>query len=308
MTDKPDLEINEILDLDAFLIEDSMIGPINKDLLADSASTEIQQPLVRNSSQVTRLCHRAIHATKNITTALNEAKEYKIIITEDLKSCTQIDEDLNKWADVIGCLEETLKHLPDSNNPNKEDSLHEEISEAVSAQPGSPAVQNNSEDLGAEDSFVGKDYLRQSLEDRDSKIRELENQLAALKQTTGQIEPTETEPKEDSLRSPYVNRLIVIVNGNETLKFPLTQNIMTIGREPHNDIHVRSRYLSRFHARIVSDKDGSMIEDLDSRNGVTVNSKRTQRAQLQSGDLIGLGKVHVKFIDLMEGSADEGNA
>jgi hypothetical protein len=308
MTDKPDPNINEILDLDAFLIEDSRIGPACKGLAADTISPEIEQLPVRNSSQVNRLCHRVVHATKNITTALNDAHQFKIIINDDLETCTQIDEDLNKWADVIGSLEETLKHLPDSNNPDEDDSLHEEISDIFSAQLGSPAVQNTAEDVCGEDTFIGKDNLRQSLEERDSRIRELEDQLAALQQPTDQIEATETEAKEDSLISPYVNRLIVINNGTENLKFPITQNIMTIGRDPRNDIHVRSRYISRFQARIVSDKAGSIIEDLDSRNGVTVNSKRVQRAQLQSGDLIGLGKVHVQFIDLMEGSADEGNA
>ena len=98
------------------------------------------------------------------------------------------------------------------------------------------------------------------------------------------------------------------MNGDENLKYPLSRHIMTIGREPHNDVHIRSKYVSRFHARIVSDRDGAVIEDLDSRNGVSVNSRKVRRMQLKSGDLIDLGRIQFKYIDLMEGSAGEGQA
>ena len=119
---------------------------------------------------------------------------------------------------------------------------------------------------------------------------------------------SETGGRDSTINSPYVNRLLVIMDGAGNLKRPLDSSIMTIGRDPRNDVQIRSRYISRYHARIINDSDGSVIEDLDSRNGVRVNSEKVRRQQLRSGDLIDLGKIQMKFIDLMEGTAGEGSA
>ncbi len=155
-----------------------------------------------------------------------------------------------------------------------------------------------------------QEKLLHALEQKEYRIRELEAKLDARQTTSDIVEESGNRSgliqRDDG--HPYVNRLIVNMNGGETLKYPLSKNIMTIGREPHNDIHIRSRYISRVHARIVSDQDGSIIEDLDSRNGIAVNAKKVRRQVLKSGDLIDLGRVQLKFIDLMECSADEGRA
>ncbi len=76
---------------------------------------------------------------------------------------------------------------------------------------------------------------------------------------------------------------------------------MTIGRGPENDIQVANEFMSRVHARILSDKNGASIEDLNSRNGLIVNSKKIKcPQQLCNGDLVSLGKMQFKFIDLAE--------
>ena len=83
---------------------------------------------------------------------------------------------------------------------------------------------------------------------------------------------------------------------------------MTIGRGPENDIQVANEFMSRVHARIVSDANGAAIEDLNSRNGLVVNSKKIGCPhQLRNGDLVSLGKMQFKFIDLAEntGLAEE---
>ena len=105
-----------------------------------------------------------------------------------------------------------------------------------------------------------------------------------------------------------VNRLIIVERGNQTLKFPLTRNIMTIGRESENDINIRSRFISRFHARIVNDRHGCTIEDLDSCNGLSVNSRKVARKELHSGDRTNLGRIQLKYIDLMDDGSGEGVA
>ena len=155
-----------------------------------------------------------------------------------------------------------------------------------------------------------QDQLLRNLRASEALIRDLESKLSSLKVITSNA----TTPEEETPPTPhdenglYVNRLFVVTCNDETLKYPLTKQIMTIGREPLNDIHIRSRYISRYHARIVCDQDGTVIEDLDSRNGITVNSRKVRRQQLKSGDLVDIGRVQFKYIDLMEGSSGEGSA
>ncbi len=108
--------------------------------------------------------------------------------------------------------------------------------------------------------------------------------------------------------APILNRIVIAANGRGNLKFPLDKAIVTIGRKTDNDIHIMSRFISRYHARIISDTDGAIIEDMDSRNGVSVNSERVRRRRLRSGDLIDIGQTQLKFIDLGEESAGEGSA
>jgi len=105
-----------------------------------------------------------------------------------------------------------------------------------------------------------------------------------------------------------VNRVLIASDAQGNLKFPLNRDVITIGRKSDNDIHIHSRYISRYHARVVSDATGSVIEDLGSANGLLVNTQQTRRHLLKSGDLITLGQTQLKFIDLAENDSDEGCA
>ncbi len=52
--------------------------------------------------------------------------------------------------------------------------------------------------------------------------------------------------------------------------------------------------MSRAHARIVSLSYGVIVEDLGSRNGTVVNGQPIRRADVDPGDLIGMGRVIVQ--------------
>jgi uncharacterized small protein (DUF1192 family) len=105
-----------------------------------------------------------------------------------------------------------------------------------------------------------------------------------------------------------VNRILLMLNGSQILKYPLHKASMTVGRSSENDIQIATEFVSRVHARITSDTNGAVIEDLNSRNGVTVNSNKVSRKKLCNGDMVSLGKTQFKFIDLMEETAGEGRA
>src|SRR5262249_61744877 len=71
-----------------------------------------------------------------------------------------------------------------------------------------------------------------------------------------------------------------------------------IGRTPDNDLQIRSKFISRHHAQIVTDRDHSVVEDLNSTNGVFIRSKRVKHHELADGDVIQLGEHKLLYRDM----------
>jgi len=112
----------------------------------------------------------------------------------------------------------------------------------------------------------------------------------------------------DLPRAESIGRLLIKTTGSGNLKIAIDQDILTIGRSAANDICIRSRFISRFHARIFMTPSGAVIEDLDSRNGTSVNSARVRHHRLRSGDVIRIGRDQLRYIDLGDESPGDGNA
>jgi adenylate cyclase len=68
---------------------------------------------------------------------------------------------------------------------------------------------------------------------------------------------------------------------------------LTIGRSPESGLLLADESVSRSHARITRDGEGWVISDLGSKNGVKVNTYRTNQHRLASGDRIDLGAVRL---------------
>jgi pSer/pThr/pTyr-binding forkhead associated (FHA) protein len=51
--------------------------------------------------------------------------------------------------------------------------------------------------------------------------------------------------------------------------------------------------VAREHARFTVDEEGLIVEDLRSTNGTYVNAERQDRARLQPGDEVIIGKFHL---------------
>lgn len=91
-------------------------------------------------------------------------------------------------------------------------------------------------------------------------------------------------------------RLVVINTIFAGSVFPLRQAEQVIGRTDENDITVEHRSVSRNHAKLVREGDRIRILDLKSANGVLVNDEEVEQAVLQSGDVIELGRVRMRFV------------
>jgi len=78
-----------------------------------------------------------------------------------------------------------------------------------------------------------------------------------------------------------------------------------IGRTPDNEIRIDSKYVSRHHCQIVSDLERSVLEDLNSTNGVFMDKRRLKKKNLEDGDVIVLGKHELVYTDLRDTDLEE---
>jgi hypothetical protein len=93
------------------------------------------------------------------------------------------------------------------------------------------------------------------------------------------------------------SRLLVYMNLEHPIKFPLHKGVLTIGRSESANIRLNGKFVSRIHARIICSDDEAIIEDAGSRNGFKINSVAVKRHTLAHGDVIGIGKLHFTFVD-----------
>lgn len=73
-----------------------------------------------------------------------------------------------------------------------------------------------------------------------------------------------------------------------------------VGRSPDNEIYVKSKFVSRHHAQLVSDENGCVIEDLNSTNGVFIGEKQIKKHRLRNGEVVSLGVHELVYTDLRE--------
>jgi len=70
---------------------------------------------------------------------------------------------------------------------------------------------------------------------------------------------------------------------------------LTAGRHPDSDLFLDDVTVSRRHAEIVHTAEGYEIVDVGSLNGTYVNRRRVERAVLQAGDEVQIGKFKLVF-------------
>jgi hypothetical protein len=92
-------------------------------------------------------------------------------------------------------------------------------------------------------------------------------------------------------------RIIVAHSGEHVEERPLRQGRLIIGRTADNDLQIDSKFISRHHCQLITTAEGSVLEDLNSTNGVYVKSKRVRKHHLNDGDVIVVGKHEIMYLD-----------
>jgi type II secretory pathway predicted ATPase ExeA len=106
-----------------------------------------------------------------------------------------------------------------------------------------------------------------------------------------------TDNKNGPEAKPGPPTLYVSFDGEVLQELTMDRPRILIGRSDHNDISVPSKYVSQHHAMLVRNGDATILMDLNSTNGVFVNSKRVSNHFLVHDDVISVGHHRIKFVD-----------
>jgi general secretion pathway protein A len=95
-----------------------------------------------------------------------------------------------------------------------------------------------------------------------------------------------------------LSKLVLSCDGKAIGELHLVPGRKVIGRTPDNDLQIDSKFISRHHCQFVTGGDGStVIEDLNSTNGIVIHGKRVRRHTLRDGDVIAMGQHELLYVD-----------
>lgn len=96
-------------------------------------------------------------------------------------------------------------------------------------------------------------------------------------------------------------KLILSFEGTVLRTLALNKERTMIGRRPENDIQIDNLAVSGEHAVIITVHNDSVIEDLNSTNGVVVNGQVIKKQLLKNNDVIEIGKHRLKYVAEAQG-------
>ena len=95
-----------------------------------------------------------------------------------------------------------------------------------------------------------------------------------------------------------LSKVVLSTDGKAVAELHLVPGRKVVGRTPDNDLQIDSKFISRHHCQVITDGDGvSVIEDLNSTNGITIRGRRVRRHTLRDGDVIGLGQYEMLYVN-----------
>jgi type II secretory pathway predicted ATPase ExeA len=172
---------------------------------------------------------------------------------------------------------------------------------------GTPRLINTLCDTSLMAAF-GRDHDTVELADIEAAIKELQWGEFAGGTNTMQIPQLEHTMPATGSSIPTVGRILLASEGKTVIERELRPGRLVIGRTADNDLQIDSKFISRHHCQIVTQTDSCVIEDLNSTNGIYVQSKRVRRYNLNDGDVVQVGQHEIMYIDerapRMRGGAD----
>ena len=100
-------------------------------------------------------------------------------------------------------------------------------------------------------------------------------------------------------RAPRVlSKVVLSIDGKAVGELHLVPGRKVVGRTPDNDLQIDSKFISRHHCQLVTGADGvTVIEDLNSTNGIMVRGQRVRRHTLRDGDVVSVGQHEILYVN-----------
>jgi hypothetical protein len=151
--------------------------------------------------------------------------------------------------------------------------------------------------------------LESQLRGRDARVAELEKANQQWRHTLDDSraahaathpalrEPAHAEAGAGAAREPApegAKRLLISREDGREVVHVLGRKT-TIGRTAENDLQIDLKHISRHHAVILAGPAHTIIEDLNSTNGVMVNGRRITRQILNDGDRVTIARTEYRF-------------
>jgi uncharacterized RDD family membrane protein YckC len=95
-------------------------------------------------------------------------------------------------------------------------------------------------------------------------------------------------------------KLIVNPTSSARREIPLARALLSIGRDPSNDVVLPDAMVSRRHAVIEYRGSQYVIRDCNSSNGSLVNGDKVSEKSLRDGDLVAIGTARLLFREEVE--------
>lgn len=93
-----------------------------------------------------------------------------------------------------------------------------------------------------------------------------------------------------------MSKLLVYLEGELVGECQLDRERIMIGRKPNNDLQLAHSAVSGSHALLITIRNDSFLEDLNSTNGTKVNGKSIKKCLLLDGDEIRIAKHILKYV------------
>jgi len=91
-------------------------------------------------------------------------------------------------------------------------------------------------------------------------------------------------------------RLVVKQNGRTVNEFRFERGPIYIGRHAHSQVFLPDRAVSRQHAAIFTTQEGKwVVEDLDSANKTYLNDQAIHKAEIKTGDCLGIADYTIEI-------------
>ena len=96
--------------------------------------------------------------------------------------------------------------------------------------------------------------------------------------------------------SEVVAKIVVAHKKEDPREIHLTQGRIILGRTSDNDLQIDSKFVSRHHAQVVTFGHHSVVEDLNSTNGIYFRGKRVKKHRLSQGDVFIIGEHELMYM------------